>query len=116
MKKWVESSQEVEIDIGADDVRCALSEAFARVNARDIDDRPNRYDVSYALNALGAFLNGLTDEHILLLPPIVRQTVALFLARHAERFQGIGSQESQGSGPAPSTSTARARSNEKENR
>lgn len=84
--KWVEFSQEVEIEIGADDIRCAVSEAFGRVNARDIDDSPNRYDVSQALNSIGTFLNGLTDEHISLLSPAARQTVAAFLGKHAERF------------------------------
>jgi mitochondrial fission protein ELM1 len=84
--KWVEFSQEVEIDISADDVRCALSEAFARVNVRNVDDTPNRFDVSRALNSIGTFLNALTDEHISLLSPKGRQTVAAFLGKHAERF------------------------------
>jgi hypothetical protein len=86
VKKWVEMSEEIEVEIGADDVRCALGEAFARVDVRDVDDKPNRYDVSLALNSIGQFLNGLTDEHIGLLSEGARKTVASFLEKHAKRF------------------------------
>jgi hypothetical protein len=87
VKKWVEMSEEIEVEIGADDVRCALAEAFARVSVRDIDDRPNRFDVSEALNGIGKFFNGLADEHIALLSPAARATVAGYLSKQVERFR-----------------------------
>jgi hypothetical protein len=84
--KWVEFSTEVEIEIGADDISVALSEAFARV-PRDCDDRPSHFDVSGALNSIGRFLNGMKDEHIALLSPAARKCVADYLAKAAERFR-----------------------------
>ena len=85
--KWVECSQEVEVHIGADDIRWALSEAFSRVE-RDIDDRPNRHDATAALGAIGSFLVGLTDDRIALLKDSQRKIVAEFLAARARRFGG----------------------------
>ena len=82
---WVEFSQEVEIEIGADDVSAALSEAFARL-ARDIDDHPNRYDVTGALGAIGQFLRALKDEHIAQLNDAQRKVVRDFLLMQGARF------------------------------
>jgi hypothetical protein len=87
VKKWVESSQEVEIQIDADDIRCALSEAFDRANPRDCDDHPNRGDVTDALNAIGGFMNGLTEEHLALLSPAAIATVAGYFERTAARLR-----------------------------
>jgi hypothetical protein len=83
--KWVDFSQMVEMDIGANDISDALSEAFARVH-RDIDDKPNRFDVTSALNAIAGFFNGLTDAHIALLTDGQRKITRTYLAGAAARF------------------------------
>ena len=85
VKKWVECSQEVEVSIGADDVRCALTEAFARV-PRDIDDHPHRHDITDALNSIAQFLRAMTDEHIALLTEAQRKTVREFLLSQGARY------------------------------
>jgi len=83
--KWVEYSREVEIEIGADDIAAALSEAFARV-PRDIDDHPSRHDVTSALNSIARFFNGMKDEHIALLTDGQRKVTYKFLTLAATRF------------------------------
>ncbi len=66
--KWIDFSQEVTIEIGSDDIRVALSEAFA--NALPIGkgrEEPSRQDILIAFNAAGAFMRAMTDEDIALM-------------------------------------------------
>ena len=86
VKKWVEMSDEVEVQVGADDISAALSEAFAKV-PRDIDDRPNKHDVLVVLNSIGTFLRAFKDEHITQLTDAQRKTVREFLVTNGERFR-----------------------------
>lgn len=88
VSKWVDMGQEVEIEIGMEEIRAALSECFAVVT----DDRlgeegPNRAEVAYALNSVGTFLNALTIEHIGKLNSAQRETIRIFLLTQAERFK-----------------------------
>jgi hypothetical protein len=97
VKTWVDIQQQVEVDVTLDDIRAALAESFAAVTKRsDLElftkdtssvKGPNRYDVMSALNCVGAFLNALTDEHIGMLRPAAKTTVANFLAKAARRFE-----------------------------
>lgn len=85
VSKWVESSQEVQIEIGADDISVALSEAFARVH-RDCDDHPNRHDVLSAFSSIARFLKAFQDEHIAQLNDAQRKTIREFLLSQGARF------------------------------
>jgi hypothetical protein len=85
VEKWVDFSQTVEIEIGADDVSAAISEAFAKVE-RDIDDTPNRHDVLRCFTHIGTFLNAVKEEHIALLTDVQRKTIREFLNKNGARF------------------------------
>ncbi len=86
--KWIDFSQEVTIEIGSDDIRVALSEAFA--NALPIGkgrEEPSRQDILIAFNAAGAFMRAMTDEDIALMLSAQRAVIAKFLGEEARRFQ-----------------------------
>jgi hypothetical protein len=86
--KWVDFGQEVDVDIDATDIRCALAEAFAVVTRdRFEEDGPSRNDVLHAINNIGAFLKALTDEQIALLNEHQRSLTAEFLQVQADRFK-----------------------------
>jgi len=86
--KWVDLGQEVEIEIGADDIRLALAEAFANVtNDRLGEEGPNRAEIAYTLNSIGAYLKAMTAEHIALLTSAQRETIKLFLTEQAKRYE-----------------------------
>jgi hypothetical protein len=86
--KWVDMGAEVEVEIGADDIRIALSEAFSSVEVQAFDAKPTRFDVTRALNDIAAFFNAITDEHIGLLNDAQREVTEKFLRRAADRFKG----------------------------
>lgn len=91
ISKWVDMGAEVKVDIGIDDIRGAMQEAFAKVT----DDRlgesgPNLSEVFMALNNIGAFLNAMTDEQIGLLNSKQREIIATFLLEQGKRFQFTG--------------------------
>ena len=87
VSKWVDMGQEVDVEIGADDIRCALAEAFAVATEDRLgEEGPNRNDVMYALNSIGAFLKGLTDEQIALLSPAQHRIIGEFLYDQSKRF------------------------------
>jgi len=85
VRKWIDCSQEVDVQVGADDISAALSEAFASAR-QGIDEGPNHRDVLSALNSIGAFLNGFTDAHIAKLTDKQREIVSHFLSKAAARF------------------------------
>lgn len=86
ISKWVDFGQEVEVDIDVNDIRGALSEAFATVEGVDFDERPTAREICSALNRIGSFLNAVTDEHIEKLNESQRETIAEYLATAAMRF------------------------------
>jgi hypothetical protein len=86
--KWVDMGQDVEISIGADDIRIALAESFDIVTRDRLgEEGPTRFDITSALNSIGAFLNALTDEQISLLTDGQRNLVGSFLAKSSARFK-----------------------------
>lgn len=89
ISKWVDMGQDVDIEIGVDDIRGALAEAFARVTEDTQwlgDSPPNSNDVVLALSNIGSFLRALTDAQIAMLNSKQRATIAKFLTEQAERF------------------------------
>ena len=87
IRQWVDMGQEVEIEIGADDVRIALAEAFANVTQDRLGESgPNRAEIARALNNIAIFLKALTDEQIAMLSIDARKTVTQFLSQQADRF------------------------------
>lgn len=88
VKKWIDVRQEIEVSIGADDIRIALSEAFSVVITDRLgEEGPSQRDVLAALNSIAGFLNGMLDEHIASMSPKQRETVGKYLASAAERFK-----------------------------
>jgi hypothetical protein len=88
ISKWVDMGAEVDIEIGLDDVRGTLAEAFANIT----DDRlgepgPNAAEVRKTLNMVGQFLKALTDEQIELIGRPSRMIVGAFLAAQAKRYE-----------------------------
>ena len=88
--KWVDMGQEVEIEIGADDIRLALAEAFAAVTTEDHKwiggEVPNQNDVMKALNSIGAFLKALTDDQIDMLSEPALKICGSFLEEQSKRY------------------------------
>ena len=94
VSKWVDMGQDVEVEIGADDIRYALSEAFSRVIQDPLGEAgPTRKDVTRALNDIATFLNALTDPQIDLLNLGQRSAVHAHLLKTAERFKIPGGME-----------------------
>lgn len=88
VSKWVDMGQEVEVEIGLDDIRAAMGEAFNVVAEDPLgEEGPNRFDIMRALNDIGAFLNAMTDEQIALLNEAARKSVRTYLATASERFK-----------------------------
>jgi hypothetical protein len=79
---------EVQVEIGADDVRLALAEAFAAVTVDRLGENPpDKNDVVRAISSIGTFLNALTDEQISLLNDKQQEITSDFLGKNAERFR-----------------------------
>ncbi len=84
--KWVDMGAEVTIDIGADEIRNALAEAFANTN-QELEKAVNVHDILSAFNCIGSFLRAFTDEQIAALKPTQREIVGRFLMEAALRFK-----------------------------
>jgi ABC-type transporter Mla subunit MlaD len=83
VSKWIETSQEIEIDVGADDINAALREAFATPNQKD----GQAHDVLRALNTVATFLNAFDTTLIDRLTFGQRLTIEKFLRNAADRFK-----------------------------
>ena len=89
--------QEVDVEIGADDIRCALAEAFAVVAEDRLgEEGPNRNDITHALNSIGAFLKALTNEQIALLTDGQRKIIGDFLWEQSKRYNAYQEQAVSG--------------------
>jgi hypothetical protein len=84
--KWVDYGCEVEVEVGADDIRSALNEAFYAVNQNE-EEAINIHDILYAFSSIAAFLIAFSEEQITLLKPAQRKTIAEFLTKQGERFK-----------------------------
>ena len=87
VSKWVDMGAEMDIDISAEDVKCALAEAFADITRDRLpEDDTNAAQVIYALHCIGQFFNGITDEQIRLLNNKQLLMIGEYLAKQAQRF------------------------------
>jgi hypothetical protein len=75
-------SQEVEIEIGCDDIRGALAEQFAIVAV----DGSHAGELTLAFSCIAKFFNALADEQIALLTINQRRVVGNYLSDQAKRF------------------------------
>jgi len=90
VSKWVDIGQEVEIEIGVDDVRAALAEGFhAATEDRLGEPGPLPSEVIYALNDMAIFLRALSDSQIAMLKPKQRELVREFLSEQSQRFARV---------------------------
>ncbi len=93
VSKWVDMGQEVDIEIGVDDIRGALGEAFAQVTRDRLGEPgPNVAEIKFALNSMAEFLRAVTDRHIDMLTHEQRKMIENFLAAQASRYapRGLG--------------------------
>ncbi len=82
ISKWVDLSQEVEIEIGLDDVRGTLAESFAQVTKGS----PGETGMLLAFNQIAMFMRAVTVKQIGMLNAQQRRTIGNFLAEQAKRF------------------------------
>ena len=87
VSKWVDMGQEVEIEIGIDDIRATLSECFDRATRDELDGKgPNRQQIIYAIDTLAKCLRALTDRHIDCLTHEQRKIIETFLFEQSKRY------------------------------
>jgi hypothetical protein len=87
VEKYVQVAETVEVDIDMDDIREALTEAFAGVTRDMRGEKLYPNQVLRAFNLIAEFLNALTDEHIGMMVPAQKAICAQFLTKAAARFQ-----------------------------
>jgi len=85
IKKWVDFSQEIDVEIDGREVALAFREAWDVVTHND--DVPRRDDIIRAIGKVGTFLNALTDEQIADLNIKQRETVRKFLETEVIRWR-----------------------------
>jgi hypothetical protein len=86
VSKWVDFSQEITVEVGADDITVALSEAFYAAN-QEPDKAVNIHDILGAFQAIGSFLRGFPDQYIDRLNFAQRSAIENFLRTQADRFK-----------------------------
>lgn len=84
--KWVDMGAEVEVEIGADDIGIALSEAFSAAN-QQLEKAVNIHDVLRAINNIAGFLKGISDENIGRFNDKQREFISNCLIEQGERFK-----------------------------
>ncbi|OGO34747.1 MAG: hypothetical protein A2W35_06535 [Chloroflexi bacterium RBG_16_57_11] len=82
--KWVEFSQEIDVEIDGRDVALSFQEAWGVI---DDDNVPKRDAIIRAIARVGTFLNALTDEQIADLNIKQRETVRKFLESAVIRWK-----------------------------
>ncbi len=88
--KWVESAQEVEIEITTDDIRAALAESFSEITADRLgEDGPRRSEIVQAFNLVGQFLNAVTDDQVRQMLPNQIGLIAAFLTAAGARYEAL---------------------------
>jgi len=94
VSKWVDFGQEVEVEIGVDDVRAALAEGFHLATEDRLGEPgPLPMEVIRAFNDMAIFLRALSDSQIALLTPAQRAVIHAFLSEQSQRFaerEGVG--------------------------
>ena len=100
---WVDLSEEVEVDVSAEDIRCAMSEAFDEAKPDPHNEKtPGISTILRALNSMATFLNGLTDEHIARMEPRQRAITREFLVKQSARFTEASPRPAPDAVPQPS--------------
>ena len=79
--KFVEMSQEVTVDIGREEIQCALAEAF--------NDVEGARALLGAINTCAQFLRAITDERLAEMTVSQRKLISEFLADQAARFKPV---------------------------
>lgn len=78
--KWIDVSQEVEIEIGTDEIQNAIKGWF---------DSGADHNVKSALNDIAKFMKCISDEQIEKMGPASKAIVGKFLAEQSARFTSI---------------------------
>ncbi len=87
VRKWVELSEEVEVEVSVEDIRLAMGEAMEPViRDRNGEEGPSINQVLYAINAMAIFLNAITDSQISMLKLGQLSVISAFLRKAADRF------------------------------
>lgn len=88
IRKWVDMGQEVNVEVGVDDIRAALQEAFAVVTTDRLGEPgPNRAEILMAINNIGTFLKAITPAQISFLTFGQCDMIWKFLSDQAARFK-----------------------------
>ena len=89
IRKWVDFGQEIQIEIGIEDVRGALAECFKNVMADRLgEDGPSVVEVLRTFSCVGTFLSALTEEQISAFNDSQRKVIFAFLTEQASRYKG----------------------------
>ena len=78
VKAFVSLEQEVEVDIGPDEIAAAIGEG---------EHEDNVFLVQRAMNNFATFMNGVPDDLIAKMTPHARSITREYLAKQAARFQ-----------------------------
>jgi hypothetical protein len=88
IRKWVDIGQDIDIDIGLDDIRCAMAEAFQNVTQDRLGEPgPNRAEIMMTFNDIAIFLKAVTNAQISMMTLGQIDTIHRFLTTQAERFK-----------------------------
>jgi len=91
ISKWVDMGQEVEIEIGMEDIRYALAETFGRITRTDLPEfQANRAEISMAFSQIADFLRAVTDRQIDMLTHDARRIIEQFLVEQSKRYVARG--------------------------
>jgi hypothetical protein len=82
--KWIE--QEIEVEIGLDDIREALSEVLSATN-QAIEEATDMRDILKSFNCVGQFLNAFDQHQIDRLNFGQRSMIEKYLRTAADRFK-----------------------------
>jgi hypothetical protein len=106
IKKWVDMGAEVSVEVGVDDVRASLAEAFAVVTEDRLGEPgPNRSEIFMALNDIAIFLKAITDAQISLMIFGQLDKIQHFLLEQHNRFNApLVAQAAYERGETPITS------------
>lgn len=91
ISKWIDMGQEVEIEVGMEDIRCALAECFSKITSDRLGEAPaNQAEISMAFSTLAEFLRAVTDRQIDTLTHAQRKIIETFLSDQSKRYVARG--------------------------
>ncbi len=99
--KWVDFGCEVDVEVDAEDIRNAISEALACVTEHSpLVEGPSERDVCRAFNVIAAFLNAITDEQYLSLRAAQRKVIGDYMGKAGLRFAALSQSASADGAPS----------------